>query len=102
MHIAVRATKQQRLEFEQKGFNSIVNIRWLTADENLENVDADVFFDLAFNDLNLSANKFPDKKVVFANAVNATCTDLHRKNYVRINAWEGFLNRPVIEIAGSG
>jgi len=101
MHIAVRSTQRQKQEFEQKGFSSTVNIHWLTEKEDIDQAQADAFFDLAFNDSDLSANKFIDNTLVFANAVNCTCIHIGHKNYVRINAWEGFLNRPVIEVAGT-
>ena len=100
MHIAVRSTDQQREEFEQKGYSSMVTIHWLSGHENINNVNADACFDLAFNDSDPAANKFLDQTIVFVNAVNSTCTRIGRANYVRINAWKGFLNRPVVEVAG--
>ena len=47
-----------------------------------------------------TANIFLDQAIVFINAVNSTCIKIGRANYVRINAWKGFLNRPVVEVAG--
>ena len=101
MHIAVRSTEKQRLEFEQKGFDPHVNITWLSSHERLFHVEADAVFDLVFNDADISANEFLEQTLVFANAVNCTGLNIGRKNYVRINAWEGFLKRPLVEIAGN-
>ena len=101
MHIAVRSTEKQRLEFEQKGFDPNVSITWLSNHEKLFHVDADAVFDLVFNDADISANEFLEQTLVFANAVNCTGLNIGRKNYVRINAWEGFLKRPLVEIAGN-
>ena len=101
MHIAVRSTEKQRLEFEQKGFDPRVSITWLSSHEKLLHIDADAVFDLVFNDADISANEFLEQTLVFANAVNCTGLNIGRKNYVRINAWEGFLKRPLVEIAGN-
>ena len=101
MHIAVRSTAKQRLEFEQKGFDQRVSITWLSRHEKLFHVEADAVFDLVFDDTNISANEFLEQTLVFANAVNCTGLHIGRKNYVRINAWEGFLKRPLVEIAGN-
>ena len=101
MHIAVRSTEKQRQEFEQKGFDRGVIVTWLAAHEKLLDIEADAVFDLVFNDTDMSANEFLEQTLVFANAVNCTCIDIGRENYVRMNAWEGFLKRPLVEIAGN-
>ena len=101
MHIAVRSTEKQRLEFEQKSFDPHVSITWLSSHQKLFHVNADAVFDLVFNDVDISANEFVEQTLVFANAVSCTGLNIGRKNYVRINAWEGFLKRPLVEIAGN-
>ena len=98
MHITIRATQQQKAEFENKNFNSSVTVCWLAGNEELQHI-TDAFFDLTFNDADIDANKFATGIIVFANAVNATCKEISKKNYVRINAWPGFLKRPIIEVA---
>ena len=100
MQIAVRSTQIQRDEFVQKGFDPAVTVQWLAEDEDLNSAQADAYFDLAFNDIDPYANKFLEKETVFVNAVACTCSTIDRKNYIRINAWNGFLNRPVIEVSG--
>ena len=98
MHIAIRATQQQKEELENKSFDNAVTINWLTENENFQQ-KADAFFDLTFNDADINANNFTNDIIVFANAVNSTCKEINKKNYVRINAWPGFLNRSIIEVA---
>jgi len=98
MHIAVRATQQQKDELKNKNFDSDVTIHWLEENEALQQMP-DAFFDLTFNDANVDANDFTNDVIVFANAVNSTCKEINKKNYVRINAWPGFINRTIIEVA---
>ena len=98
MHIVIRATQQQKEELAHRNVNSTVVIDWLTENEDLQH-KPDAFFDLSFNDANIGANNFTDNSIVFANAVNGTCAEINKKNYVRINAWAGFLNCSIIEIA---
>jgi 3-hydroxybutyryl-CoA dehydrogenase len=98
MHIAIRATQQQKEELRNKGFDSAVIIDWLEENENIQQ-KADAFFDLTFNEADINTNNFSDNIIVFANAVNSTCEEINKNNYVRINAWPGFLNRAVIEVA---
>ena len=98
MHIAVRATQQQKDELKNKNFDSNVTIHWLAENETPQQ-KTDAFFDLTFNDANVDANDFTNDVIVFANAVNSTCKEINKKNYVRINAWPAFINRTIIEVA---
>ncbi len=98
MHIVIRATDEQKKELLQKGFDKTVSVEWLAENEKFKHT-ADVFFDLAFNDANVNTNNFINDIIVFANAVSCTCKEINKKNYVRINAWPGFLNRSVIELS---
>ncbi len=100
MNISIRATQQQKNELLQKGFNNIETIHWLTENEKPLNA-VDAFFDLTFNNANIAANNFLEGTLVFANAVSCTCAEINKKNYVRINAWPGFLNRSIIELSSS-
>jgi 3-hydroxybutyryl-CoA dehydrogenase len=101
MQIAIRSTKTQKEELLQKGFSEAVTIQWLLETEDLNDANAEAFFDLTFNDINIAANKFLNNIIVFANAVNCTSKEIDQKNYIRLNAWPGFLSRPIIELAGS-
>jgi hypothetical protein len=51
-----------------------------------------------FDETDLAKNIFIKEVPVFANAVITTASQLP-KNYVRINAWNGFLKRTIIEVA---
>jgi 3-hydroxybutyryl-CoA dehydrogenase len=101
MKVAIRSTEKQKEEILKKGFSEPVRIEWLSEDENLKDAEVDAFFDLTFNCLNLAANTFVDNIVVFANTVNCTCAELNHDNYIRLNAWPGFLNHPLLELAGT-
>ncbi len=94
MTIAIKANEEQKAEFLSKKIPSFIELIWI---EN-EWTEADVYFDLNFNEENLSENIFIKNKIVFANAVTAICSELP-ENYIRINAWNGFLKRDVVEIA---
>ena len=99
MKIAIRSTEAQKQELIQKGFVESIYVFWIQSNEQLQHADADVFFDLVFDDTTLSNNKFIQDKPVFVHAVNCVCTEINKPNYIRLNAWSGFLNRPLIELA---
>lgn len=98
MKIAVRANEKQKLEFLSKNIADNISIQWIKQDENL-NAHPDVYFDLLFDDINLSNNILATDILVFANAVSCTCKEINRSNYFRINAWNGFLSNQIIEVA---
>jgi 3-hydroxybutyryl-CoA dehydrogenase len=56
----------------------------------------DVFFNLLFDEINPTLYKI--NQLVFVNAVSTTCSQLP-ENCIRINAWNGFIERTIIEIA---
>jgi 3-hydroxybutyryl-CoA dehydrogenase len=96
MRIAVSADDTQKNEILGKGVNEGVEIIWLS---NLhQNINADVCFDLLFNEADISKNNFIRGTLVFANSVITASSELP-SNYIRINAWNGFLQRELIEIA---
>jgi len=93
MHIAVKANQQQKAAFLLKPVSSNCIISWCSN----EFIDADVYFDLLFEEesaafANISA------KPVFVNAVVETCK-LLPANFIRLNAWNGFLERDIVEVA---
>lgn len=99
MNIAIRCTENQQQELLQKGFNNDVNIEWLQPGALLKNIKANAFFDFVFNDSDYAANEFIDDTIVFVHAVNCLCAETNKSNYVRLNAWNGFLNRNIIELS---
>ena len=98
MHIAIRASTQQKIELLEKGFAENVVIEWIEESERFDLKDIDAFFDLLFDDINLNNNFYINDVPVFVNAVNRTCAFINQKNYIKINAWPGFINRFLIEI----
>ncbi|MBS1627809.1 MAG: hypothetical protein JSR09_08750 [Bacteroidetes bacterium] len=92
MRIAIFANAEQKEEWLLKGYNPNVEIIW-----NDINAQADAYFDLLF-ERNGASFKNILNKPIFVNAVITTCQQLP-ENYIRLNAWNGFLNRSIIEIA---
>lgn len=97
MHIVVKAGAQQKSEFLSKGVPGEV---WISfPDTNGIIPGADAYFDLCFEE---DGAAFPaiTNKPVFVNAVIATINELP-ENYIRINAWNGFLKRDIVEIVAA-
>ncbi|MBV9961495.1 MAG: hypothetical protein JO072_04540 [Parafilimonas sp.] len=99
MHIVIRSTENQKKELLQKEPVENVEIEWLNENENIVSTKADVYFDLVFNDADVANNNFISEAPVFVHAVNCTCKEINHLNYIRLNAWPGFLDRSTIEIA---
>jgi 3-hydroxybutyryl-CoA dehydrogenase len=99
MHIAIRAAENQKQELLQKGFNDSVIIEWIDQSQKITSINADVYFDLLFDDVELGNNDFLDDRPVFVNGVNCICNEINKPNHIRLNAWNGFLNRSIIELA---
>ena len=95
MHIVVKADQQQKEEFLSRSIPSAIQISWMENDF----IEADVYFDLQFEE-KLASFSAVVQQPVFVNAVVATCKELP-VNYIRINAWNGFLMRPLLEVAVS-
>ncbi|MEP6467818.1 MAG: 3-hydroxyacyl-CoA dehydrogenase family protein [Parafilimonas sp.] len=98
MHIAIRSTEDQKEELIQKGLNNNIHVEWINEKQRLLHTNADVYFDLLFNDADISSNYFIENKPVFVHAVNCVCKEINKANYIRLNAWNGFLSRSVIEL----
>ncbi len=99
MRIIVRATAAQKEEWQQKPLAEAVNIQFIDAENSkMTGTDADAFFDLALDETNPVF--IGTTKPVFANAVICTLSELP-ENYIRINAWNGFLKRGLMEVAAS-
>lgn len=79
------------------------SIDWITTnhiDEWNNNTDADGFFN--FNENAWNENYAQLKKPVFINAVSNTLKESnHQENVVRINGWNGFIQRNSWEVAGN-
>jgi 3-hydroxybutyryl-CoA dehydrogenase len=101
MNISIRALENQKQELLQKGFGNKAAVTWVEAGKKYSDVNADVYFDLAFNDMDYAHNEFIDDKPVFVHAVNCTCNEIGKINYIRLNAWNGFLSRTLTELVCS-
>ena len=96
MHIVVKASAQQKEEFLLKGVPDSVRVSFVHT-EIIQN--ADVYFDLMFEDDGIAFAEIKDKPV-FVNAV-IICSDELPINYIRLNAWNGFFKRDSIEIVAA-
>jgi 3-hydroxybutyryl-CoA dehydrogenase len=94
MHIVVKAGVQQKQEFLSKGVPSEVWVSFLDAEGVIPGADA--YFDLCFEDDGPAFPAITDNPV-FANSVIAVTGELPH-NYTRMNGWDGFLKRDIIEV----
>jgi len=101
MQIAVKAGVEEKRAFLSKVIPPGITIQWLEENDLLAGAKADVYFDLLFNSEFIVADEFITGKPVFVNGVTCTAADLQHNNYVRLNAWAGFLERPVTELAAA-
>jgi 3-hydroxybutyryl-CoA dehydrogenase len=97
MVIAVIATEDNKREFLKKPIKEDIEIIWIGEKRTFDGVEADGYMDLVYESLSVSHDVV--KKPVFVNSVPRLGEGLP-KNFIRINAWSGFLQRNVIEIAG--
>jgi 3-hydroxybutyryl-CoA dehydrogenase len=99
MKIAIRCTELQQQEWLTKPHNDLVEYHFFTEDADaFFEVEADAFFDLIFDDSNSLIALI--NKPIFVNAVITTNSQLP-ENFIRINAWNGFLKREIIELAAN-
>jgi len=97
MHIVVKAGAQQKQEFLSKGFADEVQVSFLDNENTIPGADA--YFDLCYEENGPSFSAITDKPV-FVNAVVVTNKELPG-NCSRINAWDGFLKREIVEIVAA-
>jgi 3-hydroxybutyryl-CoA dehydrogenase len=99
MKIAIRCTELQQQEWLSKPHNDLVEYYFFAEDAvAFFEADADVYFDLIFDDT--SALNVIGNKPFFVNEIIATCSSF-TSPFIRINAWNGFLKREIIEIAAN-
>ncbi|MFT3825868.1 MAG: 3-hydroxyacyl-CoA dehydrogenase family protein [Chitinophagaceae bacterium] len=100
MTLAVLADEGLKQELLQKGVPEGVEVIWADSLQSLLIIEADVYMDLLFTmDLErISRLKRLTDKPVLVNAVVYT-TKAIGADIIRINAWQGMLQRPVIEAA---
>ena len=99
MQIAIFASEDQKKEILEKGFSDNVEVVWFNMQhENLNGFDA--VLDLLFDEDEIEKSILTKNIPVFANAVYTRSENLP-ENYIRLNAWNGFLSRTIIEVAAS-
>ncbi len=94
MKIVVKADPHQKQAFLSKEMATDVQVYWL-ADENLI-PEADAYFDFCVEEEGAAFMNVKDKPV-FINSVIETAA-VFPDNFIRLNAWNGFLERDSIEI----
>ena len=98
MRIVIAATDNQWEEWPA-GDTKTEWVRVASASAFGDNMDADAFIDLKEGLLFTDYSEL--QKPVLINAVVSTLSSLNvTSNVIRINAWPGFLKRPVWEVAG--
>lgn len=95
MIAVVLCTTSQQNEILKKQTAEGVEWVFVASVQEFENTHGTVFFDLLFDESNPTLHI--NSKPIFVHAVVTTCSQLP-KNYIRINAWNGFLERNTIEI----
>jgi 3-hydroxybutyryl-CoA dehydrogenase len=93
MQLLVKATDHQKKEFLSKPIPESIVINWF--ENNI--TEADAYFDLSCEE-NISVFCIVKNKSIFVNTVITTCKELP-ENCIRINAWNDFLKREIVEIA---
>lgn len=95
MKVVVNCSKEQQQEILQKQTHAAIDFLFTTNQKQFIATEGDIFFDLLFDESNpiIAITNQP----LFINAVMTTCTNLP-DNCIRINGWNGFLQRNVVEI----
>jgi 3-hydroxybutyryl-CoA dehydrogenase len=95
MVILIKATAAQQAILHIKGFASHVNVQWMESTL----LPADIYMDLCFETDGAAFAGVTDKPVI-VHALCTTCASLP-PNFIRINAWPGFLEGKLTEFAAS-
>ncbi len=103
MQVVLLANDRQKADMLSAGTAEGLGCDWvLMSDELLNYPDADAYFDLLFEptEERLSLLKQLSQKPVFINYVEGTLRGLPG-NMIRINGWNSFLSRPLMEAAAN-
>lgn len=96
MNITVLLNTHQQEEWEKKG-SGTATVRFIDSLTHWDGQDADVFIDLLYTPGTLYT-MLPATTTLLVNAVVSTCSELPA-GAIRLNAWPGFLQRSVTELA---
>jgi len=100
MVLAVLADDWQKEELIRKGIPEHCKLMWADSVRALVAIEADVYMDLLFSmdkERTERLGQLPDK-AIFINSVTSTTRQTGYR-FIRINAWPGMLQRPLLEIA---
>lgn len=98
MQLLIHANEAQQAILLAKGIPETVTLHWFQQEMPIPEVDA--YMDLLFTGTSSVFDSITHAPV-FLNAVVNTCHEL-LPGRIRINAWPGFLERPLLELACSG
>ncbi len=101
MRIIVRGNESHQQEFSKRNIPPGFNVRWYQPAELIEEAEGDVFFDFCYDSEHTRGNIFVKGRLVFANSVITTTTEFKYPNHVRINGWNGFIEKDILELASS-
>lgn len=97
MQIVVKANTEQKRAFLAKGVAEDVLINWWEDEQEIS--EADAYFDLGYEEDGPAFSGIKEKPV-FINSVIKTSEGLP-DNFIRLNAWNGFLERDSIEVVAT-
>lgn len=96
MQVFICCNDAQKQEILSKQTNASVQLTFVNKITPQNITEADVVFDLLFDEFTNETINY--SKPTFVNAVVKTCIELPN-NCIRLNAWTGFLQSDVLEIA---
>lgn len=96
MQVFICCNDAQKQEILSKQTNASVQLTFVNKLTPQNITEGDVVFDLLFDEFANETINY--SKPTFVNAVVKTCKELPN-NCIRINAWTGFLEREVVEVA---
>jgi 3-hydroxybutyryl-CoA dehydrogenase len=101
MKIIVVADIEMQKEFESKGIPEGIEVHFETSFSNINSTADAIFYLIDESNIAGDLKAIEDLNTpVFINSVIATLKELPQ-NVIRINAWKGFLQRPLIEICST-
>lgn len=102
MKVVILATNEQKKEIGIKDTHHNVSLIFIDSISEIELIqDVDLIFLLTGSLTADALDKHVDKHVVIHSVVDTLADKKLPSNYSRINAWPGFLKRPVWEIASN-
>lgn len=96
MQVFICCNEAQKQEILSKQTNASVQLIFVNKLTSQNIAEADVVFNLLFDEFANETINY--SKPTFVNAVVKTCKELPN-NCIRLNAWTGFLEREVVEVA---